>query len=106
MPHPSYYVKIQKKRETSNSRRHFFTTKSDKKRHSNWIGSSSECRSNFVKNETLRFGKRPKNRNASFWNRERLVLRIIHENKFSLAGKFIFTSRKILFHAEETKLSL
>ncbi|EEC96646.1 hypothetical protein PRABACTJOHN_01955 [Parabacteroides johnsonii DSM 18315] len=30
----------------------------------------------------------------------------LHENKFSLAGKFIFTSRKILFHAEETKLSL
>ena len=78
MPHPNYYVKIQKKRETSNSRRHFFTAKSDKKRHSNWIGSPSECRSNFVKNETLRFGKRPKNRNASFWNRERLVLRIIN----------------------------
>ena len=31
MPHPNYYVKIQKKRETSNSRRHFFTAKSDKK---------------------------------------------------------------------------
>lgn len=31
MPHPNYYVKIQKKRETSNSRGHFFTAKSDKK---------------------------------------------------------------------------
>lgn len=77
MPHPNYYVKIQKNARPAILADAFSPQKAIKKRHSNWIGSPSECRSNFVKNETLRFGKRPKNRNASFWNRERLVLRII-----------------------------